>query len=742
VLIEILLFGGSAALLNQRMRKKRALAAPDTANSNTNTNANGDGKAKRRFSGLRFVRDINQALRAEGRQQLQLDIDPKVKEQAEENRRRTNQRLVLASGATGMALLGTVYPIFTLAGAVGVLYLSRDWFALAWRDLKRGHLLSLSLLGFVMTIGTIAVGQLFLAALGAVLGNLFAKMVHRLETSSQEQLVRVFGGHPEKVWLLRDGTEIQIEFHAIRPGDTIVVNAGEVIPVDGAITAGDGQVDQHLLTGESQPIEKAVGDQVFASTLLLSGRLVVGVETAGDATVAAKIGKILNGTQSYKDTLMNRGREIADNFLPVTAALSLGSLVVLGPRAAIAVLWSSLGGLMGLLGPLSVLSYLQILSRHKNLIKDGRVFESLRSVDTIVFDKTGTLTKEQPKVYAVHAFDCWSDRDVLRYAAGAEYRQPHPIAKAIVDRARDEHLDVPEPAEAGYEVGYGIRVNLEQRAVRVGSARYLQRANIEFPEGIESIRKKAEEQSHSLIYVAIDGRVAGVLEMEPTVRPEAANAVAAMKQRNVELCIISGDHEGPTRQMAKKLGIERYFAEVLPEDKGKLVKKLRDEGRFVCYIGDGINDAIALKAAQVGISLKGASSAATDTAQIIFMDGTLSLLEPLFQLADEFERTMQRNLAISVVPGLIVIGGVYFFHFGIAAGMVIFYSSCTLGLTNVLLPLARHQGTELAALEHGEATWGRDEGESPGQGGQDFGRKAKDLGESAAGERGQGHNPR
>ena len=172
-----------------------------------------------------------------------------------------------------------------------------------------------------------------------------------------------------------------------------------------------------------------------------------------------------------------------------------------------------------------------------------------------------------------------------------------------------------------------------------------------------------------------------------------------LQQRGLTTYIISGDHEQPTRTIALQLGVDHYFAETLPEHKAQLINQLREQGKFVCFIGDGINDAIALKSAQVSISLKGASSAATDTAQIIFMDGTLTPLEQLFHLTDEFERTMHTNLLLSIVPGVINIAGVYFLHFGIAASMVLFYGATALGLTNTVLPLIKHQDTSPVKLD-------------------------------------------
>jgi len=578
-----------------------------------------------------------------------------------------------------------------LQGIAAVLYLIRDVFAFVWRDFKKGHYFSVYLLGVVMTVGMIASGHLVLAAFSGVVGGFLMKIVKKAEDSSQQHLLNVFSGHPSQVWIEQDGIEIQIDFDTLKKGDVVIVNAGEVIPVDGTIQTGQATIDQHLLTGESQPVERAIDDKVYASTMLLSGRIAILVETAGEETIAAGIGHLLNNTQHYKDNVMARGQKVADSFLPWELGIGGLTFVALGPSAGLAALWSGLGANMTVLGPLCVLNYLQILSRQGILIKDGRVFESMRQIDTVVFDKTGTLTLEQPSVGKIHAFMGFDENEVMRFAAAAEYRQNHPVAKAIVSRADELELILPEMDDASYELGFGIQVTIEGRLVQVGSVRFMQQKGVELPDDILPLQQRAEEQGYSLIYLAIDQQLAGMLEMHPTIRPEAQEVIEYLKQRGLTLYIISGDHEQPTRHMASTLGIDHYFAEVLPENKADLVQQLRDEGKFVCFVGDGINDAIALKSAQVSISLKGASSAATDTAQIIFMEQSLRRLPTIFDLSDEFEQTMNNNLVGSVMPGVINIAGIFFLHTGIATGMAIFYLGSLLGLGNTLMPLAKHQ---------------------------------------------------
>jgi len=682
MLIELfLLSSASSYWLTSKQDKSR----PNQALANTVQPSH-----KKKFSPKQLFKDVKNALRSDERQQ-QLGTSIDLSKEMQKAQQNVNRDLLISIGAVTTALLGGVSPLFMVLGAMGVLYLSRDYFRFIWHDIKAGRILTRFLIYGIVILGMILSGHLLLAAMASLIGGFFVMIIEKTEDHSKKQLVNVFGGHPPQVWLEKDGVEIEVDFTSIQAGDIVIVNAGEIIPVDGHIQEGLATIDQHILTGESQPVEKASGDKVFAATLLLSGRIRIQVETAGEETVAAQIGQVLNNTQNYKDKLVTRGRKIADRFLPFELGISAVTLPLMGAVPALTILWSELGSNMIYAGPLTVLSYLQIYSRHGILVKDGRVLESLRQVDTVIFDKTGTLTLEQPTVGQIHRLGDWDENTLLGYAAAAEYRQPHPIAKAILDKAASQNLELPDLDEASYEVGYGIKVLIDGQQIRVGSGRFMSREGIELPEVAQNIQAQAEEMGFSLIYIGINQQLGGILEMHPNIRPEAVEIIHFLKQRGMKLYIISGDHEHPTRRMAETLDIDHYFAEVLPENKAKLVKELCEEGRFVCFIGDGINDAIALKSAQVSISLKGASTAATDTAQIIFMDGTLNHLEQLFQLADEFEKTMHSNFITTIVPGVICIGGVYFLHFGIAMGMGLYYVGSAVGLSNILWPLVKYQ---------------------------------------------------
>lgn len=701
MLIELAVVGGGAVLW--RKLKPKGSQLPDVVRENLPTPVRKHTVKQDKFDGKQLFSDLKSVLIGDERKELQKSLDPGLQSLEEAHKRRGGRNMLLSAGALGLAVLGTTYPAFYVLGSAAVIYLGRHVYLNVWRDIKRGHFISVYLVSAILVLSMIATGQLIYSALAALLSGFLVRLIKKAEDSSQKQLINIFAGHPKQVWVEKEGVELQVAFESVREGDIVIVQAGEVIPVDGVIQEGSANIDQHILTGESQPVDRGAGESVFAATLVLAGRIRILVETAGEETVAASIGNVLNNTKSYKDHLMLRGRKIADKFLPVELGTSLLTLGLLGPLPAIAVLWSGLGYRMIMLGPISVLNYLQILSRRGILVKDGRVLESLRNVDTVVFDKTGTLTEEQPTIGAVHLLADYDESQVLHFAASAEHRQTHPVAQAILDKADSLGVTPSVPGDSSYEVGYGIKVQLAQQSVRVGSARFMQREGLALPEQVEALQQQAEEQGHSLIYIGVDDVVAGILEMQPSIRPEAQQLIQYLKQRGISTYIISGDHEKPTRTIAHKLGVDHYFAETLPENKAELVRQLRDEGKFVCFIGDGINDAIALKSAHISISLKGASSAATDTAQIIFMDGTLAPLERLFEFADEFERTMRRNTIISLAPGMINIGGIYLLHFGIATSMSLFYGGTTAGLANTILPLIRHQDKNASLTQEADS---------------------------------------
>jgi Cu2+-exporting ATPase len=470
----------------------------------------------------------------------------------------------------------------------------------------------------------------------------------------------------------------------------VVVQAGQVIPVDGTITRGIATIDQHLLTGEAQPIEKGGGDSVLAATVVLTGAIHIRVEKAGHEISAAQMVDILNRTATYQMSMESKALAIADRAALPTLALGALAWPVAGWRGAMAVLGLNVGSSMRMLGPLAMLNYLNILSRNSILVKDGRSLELLNEVDTIVFDKTGTLTLEQPHVAEVHPCAGWCADELLTLAATAEQRQTHPIARAILTAARARGLKWLPLENAHYEVGFGIKVQMGGRIIRVGSPRFMEMEGIASPDAMRQRQQVCAEQGHSLVMVAVDGQLGGALELHATVRPEVKQVIRGLRERNLALYILSGDQEAPTRRLAHELGIDHYIANVLPEDKAQVIEELQQKEKSVCFIGDGINDGIALKKAHVSVSLCGATTVATDAAQIVLMDQSLHQLGYLLDIADEFESTFRRCLASSVVPDAILVGSVFLLHFGLVASALCFSAGIAAGVANAMWPALKH----------------------------------------------------
>ncbi|MFZ4655711.1 MAG: heavy metal translocating P-type ATPase [Caldilineaceae bacterium] len=604
-------------------------------------------------------------------------------------------------GTTTLSLL--IYPPLIYLNVPFIAYNSIPFWKRAYEDLVLNKRVTTTVVDATLSLGALTFAPfhpqvLAVGALGTWLFALTRKLVIKAEGRTRSELTNLFGRQPRTVWIVKDGIEIEVPFATVQAGDLVVVDAGQMIPVDGVIAEGVASIDQHALTGESQPAEKSVGDVVFAATIVLAGKIFIAVEKTGTETVAAQIGQVLSLTADFTSSVQLRGQAISDRSALPTLLLSGVALPVAGPSPALAVLFSGMGYTMKILGPLSVLNFLQITSHHGILIKDGRALEQISKVDTVVFDKTGTLTLEQPHVGALYPCNGYDEATLLTYAAAAEHRQTHPIARAILQAAAERELALPAIHEAAYEVGYGIQVTVDEQVIRVGSQRFMALSAIPLPPEMLALQEQAHAQGYSLVYVAVDDHLAGVLELHPTVRPEAQRIVAGLRAAGITVYIISGDQSGPTRALAEELGVDYFFAETLPEHKADHIARLQEEGRFVCFVGDGINDSIALKKAQVSISLRGASTIATDTAQIILMDQTLNQLATLFAIAEKFERNMHWDLMSSVAPGAVIIGGALLGVVSFGTSIALFYLGLTAGLVNAMSPLFVEQRVANPAL--------------------------------------------
>ena len=375
------------------------------------------------------------------------------------------------------------------------------------------------------------------------------QLMTQIRGDSRAKIVDVFSQQPSSAWLVTNGSEVETSIEELQVGDIVVVNAGGVIPIDGRIVDGWASIDQRVLTGESQPAEKGPGDTTFALTVVMAGKINIAVEKAGEDTTAAQIGQILNQTLNFKTGMQLWAEAIADKSVVPTLVVSGLSFPILGAASAWAILIAHPKYKTTVATYISILTYFNKTSHRGLLIKDGRIFELLNEVDTVVFDKTGTLTEEQPHVGQIVTSHGYTENQILTYAAAAEYRQTHPIAMAILQEAESRKLNVPEIHDAAYKVGYGLTVMLEDEVIRVGSIRFIEQQEIAIPPEISQAQAVCHHQGHSLVLVAVDREVAGAIALEPTVRPEAETIISGLRERGIKsMYIISGDHEIPTRK--------------------------------------------------------------------------------------------------------------------------------------------------------------------------------------------------
>ena len=574
----------------------------------------------------------------------------------------------------------------------------------AYAELFQQRKISFNVLEAIFGTGLWLTGHFATGGLSLMIYFLIRKISLVTHDQVRQKMVDVFGQQPRTVWVWLDGQEVEIPFTQVQTGDSVIVHAGQVIPVDGTIRKGMALIDQHRLTGESQPAEKGVGDAVLATTILLNGQIQIEVEQRGQETIAAQITQILEQTTEHHLAIANRGALLAERAVQPAILASIVTWPILGASSALAMISSMPGAHMFLAAPLTLLNFLNFASQRSILVKDGRALEILHKVDTIVFDKTGTLTLEQPEVAQIHICVDTSrktprktprktlcEEDVLRWAAAAEVHQSHPIAQAILTAATERNLRLPVIEDAAYEVGYGIKVRVEEKVVRVGSDRFMTQSGIIIPEQIHERQKMCHAQGHSLVLVAVDEQLVGAIELQPTIRPEAKAIIAELHKRHLSTSIISGDQEGPTRKLAQALGIDRYFANVLPQEKAALVEQLQADGKTVCFVGDGINDAIALKKAHVSISLRGATTVATDTAQIVLMDQSLAQLPFLFELGCDLDRNLRTSFMMSIGTGISIISGVWLLNMGLVGSLFISRLSIAAVFGNTMLPVLKYR---------------------------------------------------
>lgn len=452
----------------------------------------------------------------------------------------------------------------------------------------------------------------------------------------------------------RGGIEVEIPLPEVIEGDIVVVYPGDQIPVDGTVVSGLGLVDQQKLTGESIPITREEGEDVFAATLVVDGSMRIETRRTGDNTRAGIVVALMKAAPVHDTRMEDYARKVGDKIVIPTLALGTAVTVATGGNIVrgVGVITLDIGTGVRVSVPTAILASLTYAARQGILIRSGRAIEQLAKVDTIVFDKTGTLTQGNAGVVGIYTTSQVVDaQELLRLAATAEQGLTHPVAEAIVRHAREQGLTIGECDEWEYKVGQGIEAEINSRVIFVGSRRMMN--NLAVPTGeFLADHLEIEASAASQVYVAEGKELLGIILYKDPARPESAGVIADLHEMKISPYMLSGDMQKVASAIAAELGIaeENVFAEAFPERKVEVVKELQESGRTIAFVGDGINDSAALAHASVSVSFAGATDMARETADIVLMDDDLSALILAIQIAKHGMRVVRQNVGVVVIP--------------------------------------------------------------------------------------------
>jgi len=508
----------------------------------------------------------------------------------------------------------------------------------------------------VALVATIAVGEFRPAAvivfIMAVAGALETYTLDKTRRSIRNLLDLT----PKTATIRRDEAELTIPVNEVQVGDTVVVRPGGRIPVDGIVVAGQSCVNQAPITGESMPVEKFKGSEVFGGTLNEAGRLEIKTAKVGRDTTLAKIVHLVEQAQGTKAPIQNLADRFTTWFLPTVLILAGLAFFASGDvKVAVSVLLVACPCAFAIATPTAVTAGISNMARRAVLIKGGIFLELAKKMDVLLVDKTGTFTFGKPKVVDVAAFDGLPEEEVLRLAAIAEKYSEHPLAKSVMACAKERGIEVPDPTEFNIEVGMGVTARLDGKEILVGKNKFLQDKGVCVAEYIEYAISEQTEQGRTAVLVANDMKPVGLIAIADEIRPETPRAIASFKAMGIKnIIMLTGDNHKVAKAVAKEIGVDDFKAELLPEQKLQFVENLQKQGNVVGMIGDGINDAPALALADVGIAMGAAGTdVAVETADVTLMNDDLSRVVNFMDMSRKVMLRIKLNIFFSIMYNII-----------------------------------------------------------------------------------------
>ena len=499
----------------------------------------------------------------------------------------------------------------------------------------------------------------------------------RAKGGTSEAIKKLIGMQPKTARVIRDGSEVEIPVDDVEVGDLILIRPGERVPVDGIIRQGYSSIDESMITGESIPVEKKEGDEVIGATINKTGSFQFEATKVGKNTTLAQIIRLVEEAQGSKAPIQRLADVIASYFVPIVIGIATATFIIwylVGPAPAltfallnfVAVLIIACPCALGLATPTAIMVGTGKGAEHGILIRSAESLERSHKIRSVLLDKTGTLTRGEPRVTDIITTASSSREEVLRLAASAERGSEHPLGEAIVRAASEEKLELSPVSDFSAVPGHGIEALVKGKKVLLGNLKLIKDRGLHL-NGLEKEAHRLWEKGKTVMFLGIDNQLMGIIAVADTLKPGAKEAVEALHKMGAEVVMLTGDNQRTAEAIAQEVGIDRVFAEVLPEHKAQQVKKLQERGRIVAMVGDGINDAPALAQADVGIAIGTGTDVAMEAADITLIGGDLGGIVTAISLSKRTMRTIKQNLfwAFAYNSALIpVAAGALYFVFG------------------------------------------------------------------------------
>ena len=580
----------------------------------------------------------------------------------------------MIAGMTGFNFNMPGWMEFALATPVQF-WIGARFYKSAWRALKSAdaNMDTLVVMGtsaayffsiaMLLRLGEDAKGHLYFEAAAVIITLiLFGKILEaRAKRDTTAAISELMDLRPQNAIVLRGKEEVEIPIEDVAVGDLVIVRPAERIPVDGEVTHGHSQADESLITGESLPVEKQVGDKVIAASLNGTGLLQIIAKKVGEDTTLSKIIILVENAQSGKAPVQRLVDKISTIFVPTIIVISIATLagwILVGEGfenaiiAAVSVLVIACPCALGLATPTAIVAGTGVAARAGILFKNVEALELAHKVDTIIFDKTGTLTMGQPVLSNILSLNI-DETKLIQLAASLQFASQHPLAHAVVKYAGDQNIKLLPVTNFDSHIALGVSGNIDGNKLIIGNLSMMKNHNIKIPKDLLETKGSWEEQGCTAVLVAIDQKLAGLLGISDPLRPQSIIAIEALKRKNITTIMLTGDATRTAKTIAKATGIENFTAETLPGDKSRVIEKLHEEGKLVAMVGDGINDAPALALADVGIAMGSGSDVAMQTAAITLMRSNPAMVGEAIEISKRTWQKLRQNLFWAFIYNLI-----------------------------------------------------------------------------------------